>query len=75
MNTVLSIQGKNCISVKNVISHFATGRISRVMQKVMWKRAIQIIRVKYVIKNFSCSLTIGAIKLQSMLLWIQKWHE
>ena len=41
MNTILSTWGKNCISVKNVISHFATGRISRVMQKVMWKSSIQ----------------------------------
>ena len=75
MNTILSTWAKNCISVKNVKSHFATGRISRVMQKVMRKSSIQVICVKYVIKSFSYSLTTGATKLQNMLLWNHKWQK
>ena len=70
MSTILSTGVKNCISVNYVIAHIATGRISRIMQNVM-KSSIQVICVKYAIKIFIYSLTIGAMLLQHILLWIQ----
>jgi hypothetical protein len=72
MNTILITQGKNCISVKNVINHFATGRPSKLMHKVMWQSPVQVICVRYVVKHFHCNLAIGAIKHQSMSLWIHR---